>query len=224
MNKVDEIRSWPKNSDGWYVSPGVDWCAEGNKVMLRGDRVTIGNGVKLGDWVTLGDEVKLGDGVKLSNWVKLGDWVKLSKGVKLGDGVELGDGVKLGDRVIVGRGSILSDDVKLGHGAVIGDRVLLSKGVKLGDNVNLGNSISIVSGTTFARDLGVQSNYRHALTIVDGELRFVGGCHTFSFAEARKYWAGKHNRIETLAAIDFAETLAKLIPETAAILNTETTI
>jgi len=58
VSSADEIRAWPQNESGWHVSPNGDRVTLGNDVKL-GDRVT------LGDWVTLGDRVKLGDGVKV---------------------------------------------------------------------------------------------------------------------------------------------------------------
>jgi len=92
-----------------------------------------------------------------------------------------------------------------------GNRVKIGEGVRLGNWVTLGDGVIIPENTTFARDLGIQSGYRHVLIIQNGEWKFVGGCHVFTFSEAREYWRGKPNRVETLAAVDFAETLAKLI-------------
>ena len=36
------------------------------------------------------------------------------------------------------------------------------------------------------------------------------GCRTKSIADGRAYWADKANRREVLAALDYAETIAKL--------------
>ena len=103
---------------------------------------------------------------------------------------------------------------ELGNKVKLGDGVKLGNGVKLGDWVKLGSWVKLGDGCTYARDLGVQSGYRHVLAVINGEIKFVGGCHTFSFAEARQYWKGKLDRVETLLAVDFAEKLAAVIPET----------
>lgn len=49
---VKSIKSWNKNSEGWYVCPEDNrWVKLGNEVTL-GDWVTLGNGVTLGNEVT----------------------------------------------------------------------------------------------------------------------------------------------------------------------------
>ena len=50
----------------------------------------------------------------------------------------------------------------------------------------------------------------------------VAGCHTFTLAQAREYWADKPERVQALAVVDFAEALVQLDPEiTAARLDLE---
>ncbi|MGA2164485.1 MAG: pentapeptide repeat-containing protein [Solirubrobacteraceae bacterium] len=51
-----------------------------------------------------------------------------------------------------------------------------------------------------------------ALTYVleTGEQRVRVGCRDKTLAEGRAYWAGKGNRREVLAALDYAEAIAKL--------------
>ena len=112
-----------------------------------------------------------------------------------------GNHVKLGDYVSLDNCVSLYNCVTLGNYVILGDYV------RLGDRVTLGDHV------TFARDLGIQGGYRHVLVIHEGKLKFVGGCHTFTFPEAREYWKDKPDRLETLLAVDFAEKLAKMIPE-----------
>ena len=52
----------------------------------------------------------------------------------------------------------------------------------------------------------------YALTYVleTGEQRVRVGCRDKTIAEGRAYWAGKDNRREVLAALDYAEAIAKL--------------
>ena len=44
----------------------------------------------------------------------------------------------------------------------------------------------------------------------DGEIWVRVGCRTKSLADGRAYWAGKKDRREVLAALDYAETIARL--------------
>jgi hypothetical protein len=48
--------------------------------------------------------------------------------------------------------------------------------------------------------------YLHA----DGVMRIKIGCQHKTLAEGRKYWAGKNDRREVMAALDYAEAVAKL--------------
>jgi len=43
-----------------------------------------------------------------------------------------------------------------------------------------------------------------------GEQRVRVGCRDKTLAEGRAYWAGKDDRREVLAALDYAEAIAKL--------------
>ncbi len=68
-----------------------------------------------------------------------------------------------------------------------------------------------LSGADMAAQLG-QPNGWHAWTYVskEGEQRIRVGCHDWTIAEGRAYWAGKDNRREVLAALDYAEAIGKL--------------
>ena len=44
----------------------------------------------------------------------------------------------------------------------------------------------------------------------DRSQRVRVGCRDFTLAEGRAYWAGKENRREVLAALDYAEAIGKL--------------
>ena len=48
--------------------------------------------------------------------------------------------------------------------------------------------------------------YLHA----DGMMRMQIGCRNKTLEEGRAYWAGKENRCEVLAALDYAEATAKI--------------
>ena len=68
-----------------------------------------------------------------------------------------------------------------------------------------------LAGADLAAQLG-QPNGWHAWTYCDKEnkQRVRVGCHDFTITEGRKYWAGKENRREVLASLDYAEYIGKL--------------
>ncbi|MEK6591571.1 MAG: pentapeptide repeat-containing protein [Pseudomonadota bacterium] len=43
-----------------------------------------------------------------------------------------------------------------------------------------------------------------------GEQRALVGCHDFTLAEGRAYWAGKENRREVMAALGYAEAISRI--------------
>jgi len=43
-----------------------------------------------------------------------------------------------------------------------------------------------------------------------GQQRVSVGCRDFTLAEGRKYWSGKETRREVMAALDYAEAIAKI--------------
>ena len=76
-----------------------------------------------------------------------------------------------------------------------------------GSNLS-GSNLSYSSGDLFA--LGNPDGW-YALTLVIAGKQLVRvGCREFSIAKARAYWAGKENRHEVLAALDYAEAIGKL--------------
>ena len=56
----------------------------------------------------------------------------------------------------------------------------------------------------------------------DGGIVVRVGCRTRSLAEGRAYWAGKEDRREVLAALDYAETVARLRGWGVQIMSDET--
>lgn len=59
------VQQWPE-VDGWHISPGVEWCAAGN-------RVRIGARVRICDEAVIGDGAKIGNGAKIGYGAKIGD-------------------------------------------------------------------------------------------------------------------------------------------------------
>jgi hypothetical protein len=58
--------------------------------------------------------------------------------------------------------------------------------------------------------LGAPNGWHAHAWLRDGWLSIRVGCHEFRLAEARKYWQGKSNRREVMAALDYAETIAAI--------------
>jgi hypothetical protein len=59
-------------------------------------------------------------------------------------------------------------------------------------------------------DAGVPDGWRCVAWLQDGVIRLRVGCRDKSLAEGRAYWAGKVDRREVMAALDFIETTARL--------------
>ena len=58
--------------------------------------------------------------------------------------------------------------------------------------------------------LGFPNGWSAFAWLRDGAIRVQVGCRDFTLAESRKYWKGKANRREVLAALNYAEQIAKL--------------
>ena len=67
-----------------------------------------------------------------------------------------------------------------------------------------------LSGADLAIHLGYPNGWTAFAWLKDGVIRVQVGCRDFSLAEGRAYWAGKDNRREVLAALDYAEKVAEL--------------
>lgn len=61
-----------------------------------------------------------------------------------------------------------------------------------------------------AIDAGTPNGWRAVGWRRNGVLRVRVGCRDFSIAEGRKYWRGKADRREVLAALDYIEAVARL--------------
>ena len=60
--------------------------------------------------------------------------------------------------------------------------------------------------------LGQPNGYWAHAALSDGGIRLHVGCHRgdMTLAEGRAYWAGKDNRREVMAALDYIEAVAKI--------------
>ena len=68
-----------------------------------------------------------------------------------------------------------------------------------------------LSGVKTVIILGFPNNWpAFAYLHADGVMRIKVGCQHKTLAEGRKYWTGKNNRCEVMAALDYAEAVAKL--------------
>ena len=68
-----------------------------------------------------------------------------------------------------------------------------------------------LSGANHIIPLGTPNGWLNAYAYCkDGAMRVQIGCRNFTLAEGREYWSGKTDRREVLAALDYAETVAKL--------------
>lgn len=54
LDLTKETAAWPKDDDGWSVSPGTIWCPAGRRVRV-GQGCAAGNGFKAGDYFKAGN-------------------------------------------------------------------------------------------------------------------------------------------------------------------------
>ena len=67
-----------------------------------------------------------------------------------------------------------------------------------------------LAGAHFAIDAGYPDGWRCVGWLKDGVIQLRVGCRNKTLSEGRAYWAGKDDRREVLAALDYIETVARL--------------
>ena len=86
-----------------------------------------------------------------------------------------------------------------------------SDGVRLGAAVKLAvKARADLARANLAIALGFPNGWPAFAWCREGVLMVQVGCRSKSIAEAREYWAGKDDRREVLAALDYAESVARL--------------
>ena len=58
------VAAWPRNEDGWSISPGVEWLGSGK----IGALIFVKS-----DWAEIGDRVRIGDRAEIGDWARIGD-------------------------------------------------------------------------------------------------------------------------------------------------------
>jgi hypothetical protein len=71
-----------------------------------------------------------------------------------------------------------------------------------------------LAGAEQVIDVGMPNGWRCVGWMDKGALSVRVGCHNKTIADAREYWAGKKDRREVMAALDYVEAVAKLRAET----------
>ena len=67
-----------------------------------------------------------------------------------------------------------------------------------------------LAGADLAVHLGYPNGWSAFAWLKDGTVMVQVGCRSFTLADGRRYWAGKDDRREVLAALDYAERVAEL--------------
>ena len=100
------------------------------------------------------------------------------------------------------------------------DASLATQGLRLGAAVKLAiNAGADLAHAYLARaylarangviDAGLPNGWRCVGWLKDGVIQLRVGCRDKTLAEGRAYWAGKDDRREVLAALDYIETVAR---------------
>lgn len=67
-----------------------------------------------------------------------------------------------------------------------------------------------LEGAHAVADLGQPDGWQAFAYLRESTIRVQVGCKNFTLAEGRAHWAGKPDRREVLAALDYAEAVAKI--------------
>jgi hypothetical protein len=59
-------------------------------------------------------------------------------------------------------------------------------------------------------DLGQPNGWAAFAWVKDNAVMVQVGCKSFTLAQGREYWAGKENRREVMAALDYADAVSQL--------------
>ncbi len=107
------------------------------------------------------------------------------------------------------RHKIKGDVLYSGGGELLRDCV--ADAVKKGaDLIGAYLSGAYLSGAQGVIALGAPNGWHAHAWVRDGSLSIRVGCQEKRLAEARAYWTGKENRREVMAALDYAEAIAKI--------------
>ena len=204
MTNISEIvRDW-KVVDGWSVSPGVDWCAEGNCVKIGG-WVTTADGVEIGDYVTINHGVEIDSRAKIGDYVRIGYTVAIGYETQIADTVTIGNTVEIGDAVEIGYATDVSSYVK------IADRVDIGYKVKIDEYARVGYEVTIGHGATYITTLGFADYYYKGLSSLNGTAYIGAGCRWFTLAEAIKHWSNhEEDRSMTMCLMESAKAIADM--------------
>lgn len=95
-------------------------------------------------------------------------------------------------------------------GAYLSDADLSYANLRGADLSGANLSDANLSGAHGCIDCGTPNGWRTVGWLREGILSVRVGCRDKRLAEGREYWAGKDNRREVLAALDYVEAIAKL--------------
>ena len=93
--------------------------------LLIGERVSIGDGVRIGGHATIHAGAQIGDGARIGDHAQIREDAVIGPGATVGSFVSIDPAVRLGERVsvqtrcYVARGSTIEDDVFLGPGVTL---------------------------------------------------------------------------------------------------------
>ena len=69
INISEIVATWPKDENGWSISPGVEWCAAGNHIRC-GFGVVLGNGARVGDYASVGNFASVGNDARVGDYAR----------------------------------------------------------------------------------------------------------------------------------------------------------
>jgi FAD/FMN-containing dehydrogenase len=65
INISKAVASWPTDSWGWSISPGVKWCKAGARIIVMGNQATLGDGAIIGERATWAIDIGAANGYRV---------------------------------------------------------------------------------------------------------------------------------------------------------------
>jgi len=120
-----------------------------------GERVRIGDGVRIGAFVVIDDETEIGDAVEIGPHVSIGSMVRIGFGTTIFPHVTIRERVRIGNNVTINSGSVVgSDGFGFANASGLNHKVPQTGTVQIEDNVWIGCNVTIdraTLGCTYVR-------------------------------------------------------------------------
>lgn len=85
INIGDTIAHWPRDPAGWAISPGVEWCKAGNRILVWERCYLDPRGSVVGDYFMALDDFVAGSNFRVGKEFRVGNRFRTENGFRAGD-------------------------------------------------------------------------------------------------------------------------------------------